>query len=114
MKHKVYTIEFGIFWFYQDKLYRECKNQPSFLNIKEANEELENYLKWSYPLFSENTDTKKHLETGYYIELYENEVDLKNYEIKLIKEENDYPDGTSLSNPIREIFIDNSGKLVQY
>lgn len=97
-----------------NSVYRECKNQPSFFNIEEANDELELYLRECNMFFVEDKEHTKHLDDGYYIELYENEAELDAYELEQIIENNDYPDGTSLSPPIREIFVDNSGKIVFY
>lgn len=109
MKHKVYTIEYGKFWIEGDDYFVECKNQPSFLDIDKANEELASYLKQSDLFFVNNEEYKKvQYKEGYYIELYENEVELTEKEIKDIEEEFDYPDGTSLTAPIKTIYIDNS------
>lgn len=105
MKHKIYTIERGIFWIDGDKCFIECKNQPSFLDIDKANDELDLYLRECSLFFNEN---KKYQDYCCYIELYINEEELDDDEIKQIEEFCDYPDGTSLTAPIKAIYIDNS------
>lgn len=111
---KVYTIEFGLLLNDESGTAFYCLNQPSFLDAKKANEELELYLRETGLGFREDngyyTETRN---DGYYIEMYENDVELTAEEIKEIEEYADYPDGTSLSRPIQELFVDNTGRIVK-
>lgn len=111
---KVYTIEFGLLLNDESGTKFHCLNQPSFLDIKKANKELSLYLRETGFNFTENNGCyTATYNDGYYIEMYENDVELTTEEIKEIKKYADYPDGTSLSRPIKELFIDNTGRIVK-
>ena len=110
---KVYTIEFGEFIETSNGTYQHCMNQPSFLDIKKANKEISIYLKNIGFMFREyDGRITSTLSNGFYIELYENEVTLDKHEIKEIKQHANYPDGTSLSTPIKRLYVDCSGEIV--
>lgn len=111
---KVYTIEFGILFNTKSGTEFHCLNQPSFLDAKKANKEIALYLRETGFRFSENNGCyTATCNNGYYIEMYENDIELTAEEIKDIKKYADYPDGTSLSRPIKELFVDNTGRIVK-
>lgn len=99
---KLYTIEFGKFYLINNKIYRGCKNQPAFLNKTEADAEINYYIQeyFSSIFFKNKTDNDV---CGYYLEVYEDDVNLSLEEIEYIKENNCYTE--SGTNLIKEMVI---------
>ena len=100
---KLYTIEFGKYYEVNGIIHQECTNQPAFLNQNDANDEIEYYMK-NYFVGAYLGEIPDKTISGYYLEVYEDDIKLSKKEIYEINETHCYHlDGGS--NLIKSLII---------